>query len=212
MSGLFNFTFHWLDRLGEQANLLTIFLLAVADRVTLVLVPSEVVVPFAGFLVAQGRFDFWLMLAVITFGTLAGEIILFWLSAKVGRRFFIKYGKYFFVAKHDLEHVEQLFKKHGGKIVFWGRIIPVARMLIAIPAGISHMKLGKFIFYTFLGMLPYNLVFLYLGYLFGGNRQLLAETMEKYFGRFDWYFGAIIIVLVVWYIFRHIKRKHLTHE
>src|SRR3989338_9484346 len=211
MSRILEFTFRWLDTIAGEANLVVIFLLAVADRITLVLVPSEVVVPFAGFLVAQGRFSFWLVLAVITLGTLVGEILLFWFSKKVGRWFFEKYGKYFFVSKHDLEHVEQLFKKHGGKIVFWGRIIPVVRMLIAIPAGISKMQFKKFILFTLFGMLPYNLVFLYLGYLAGDNRQFLTDITEKYFGRFDWYFGATIVALVVLYILRHIKRKHLTH-
>lgn len=212
MLNIFDFTFHWLDQITPQISLLIIFLLGVADRITLVLVPSEIVVPFAGFLVAQGRFGFWAMLLAVNLGTLAGEALLFLISMKVGRRFFEKYGKYFFVSKHDLEHVGHLFKKHGGKIVFWGRIVPVARMLIAIPAGISRMSFGKFILYTFLGMLPYNLVFLYLGYLIGDNRQLLIETIDKYFGRFDLYGGVILGVLIVWYIWRHIKKKHLSHE
>lgn len=209
---IFHFSFQWLDQISDKVNLLWIFILAVADRVTLVLVPSEAVVPFAGFLVAQGRFGFWLMLTVITLGTLVGEITLFWLSAKIGRWFFVKYGKYFFVSQHDLEHVEALFKKHGGKIVFWGRIIPVARMLIAVPAGISRMKFPKFIWYTFLGMLPYNLALLYLGYLVGDNRQRLTEITEKYFNRFDIYFGLAILVFIAWYIWRHLKKKHLTHN
>src|SRR3989344_8332421 len=212
MSRILEFTFRWLDTIAGEANLVVIFLLAVADRITLVLVPSEVVVPFAGFLVAQGRFSFWLVLAVITLGTLVGEILLFWFSKKVGRWFFEKYGKYFFVSKHDLEHVEQLFKKHGGKIVFWGRIIPVVRMLIAIPAGIAKMRTTKFLFYTLLGMLPYNLALLYVGFVVGGNRQLLTETTEKYFGRFDLYFAVVFAVFVIWYIYRHIKNKHITHE
>ena len=211
MSRILEFTFRWLDTIAGEANLVVIFLLAVADRITLVLVPSEVVVPFAGFLVAQGRFNFLVMLGVITAGTLGGEALLFWVSMKIGRWFFEKYGKYFFISKHELDHVEQLFKKHGGKIVFWGRIIPVVRMLIAIPAGISRMKLKKFILYTLLGMLPYNLVLLYLGFLVGGNRQLLMETTEKYFGRFDWYFGIVIAILIIWYIIRHARKKHATH-
>src|SRR3989344_103923 len=209
MSRILEFTFRWLDTIAGEANLVVIFLLAVEDRITLVVVPSEVVVPLAGFLVAQGRFSFWLVLAVIALGTLVGEILLFWFSKKVGRWFFEKYGKYFFVSKHDLEHVEQLFKKHGGKIVFWGRIIPVARMLIAIPAGIAGMRFKKFILYTFLGMLPYNLAILYLGFLVGDNRQLLTETMNKYFGRFDLYFAVAFVGLVFWYICRHLKKKHL---
>jgi len=211
MQKIFDFSFQWLDKIADKANLLVIFLLSVADRVTLVLIPSEVVIPFAGFLVAQGRFNFLVMLGVITAGTLGGEALLFWVSMKIGRWFFEKYGKYFFISKHELDHVEQLFKKHGGKIVFWGRIIPVVRMLIAIPAGISKMQFKKFILFTLFGMLPYNLVFLYLGYLAGDNRQFLTDITEKYFGRFDWYFGATIVALVVLYILRHIKRKHLTH-
>lgn len=212
MSKIIEFSFQWLDQIADKINFLTIFLLSVADRVTLALIPSEVVIPFAGFLVAQGRFGFWPVLAVITFGTLMGEALLFWISLKVGRQFLEKYGKYFFVSKHDLDHVEQLFRKHGGKIIFWGRITPVIRMLIAIPAGVSGMKFSRFVFYTFLGLLPYNFAMLYLGFLVGDNRQLLTEMTDEYFGRFNIYGVIIIVVLVIWYIFRHIKKKHATHE
>ncbi|TSC74378.1 MAG: hypothetical protein G01um101444_295 [Parcubacteria group bacterium Gr01-1014_44] len=212
MSKIFEFSFQWLDQIADKINFLAVFLLSVADRVTLFLIPSEVVVPFAGFLASQGRFGFWSVLVIITMGALVGEALLFWFSIKAGRLFFEKYGKYFFVSKHDLDHVEQLFQKHGGKVVFWGRIIPVARMLIAIPAGIAKMKFGRFIFYTLLGMLPYNLALLYLGFLVGGNRQLLVETTHKYFGRFDIYGVIILAGLIIWYIVRHQKKKHLTHE
>ena len=85
-------------------------------------------------------------------------------------------------------------------------------MLIAIPAGISKMKFDKFIFYSFLGMLPYNLAFLYIGFLVGGNRESLIAITDKYFGRFDWYFGIALVILIVWYIIRHIGKKHASHE
>lgn len=211
MSKIFEFSFQWLDQIADKINFLAVFLLSVADRITLFLIPSEVVVPFAGFLASQGRFGFWPVLAVITMGALVGEVLLFWFSLKGGRWFFEKYGKYFFVSKHDLDHVGQLFHKYGGKIVFWGRIIPVARMLISIPAGVARMPVGKFLFYTFLGMLPYNLALLYLGFLVGDNRQLLTELTDKYFGRFDIYGGIIIAVLAIWYIWRHLRKKHATH-
>lgn len=189
-----------------------IFLLSVADRITLVLIPSEIVVPFAGFLAAQGRFNFWMILTVITAGTLVGEALLFWFSLKGGRRFLEKYGKYFFVSKHDLEHAESFFQKHGGKVVFWGRIIPVVRMLIAIPAGVARMPVGKFIIFTLLGMFPYNLAMLYIGFLAGDNRRLLTEMTERYFSRFDLYSGIALAILVIWYIWRHIGNRHATHQ
>lgn len=211
-SKIFEFSFQWLDQIADKVNLLTIFLLSVADRATLAFIPSEVVIPFAGFLVAQDRFEFWPVLIAITMGTLVGEALLFWFSFKGGRWFLEKYGKYLLISKHDLEHVEGFFRKYGGKIVFWGRIIPVVRMLIAVPAGISKMKFDRFVFYTFVGMLPYNLAMLYLGFLVGGNRQLLIETTEKYFGQFDTYGGIILAVFIVWYIWRHLKKKHATHE
>lgn len=212
MSKIFEFSFYWLDKIADKVDFWVMFLLSVADRITLVLIPSEVVIPFFGFLSAEGKFGFGMSLAVITAGTLAGEALLFWFSIKGGRWFLEKYGKYFFISKHDLEHVESLFQKHGGKIVFWGRIIPVARMLIAIPAGIARMRVGRFLLYTLLGMLPYNLAFLYLGFLAGDNRQRLTEMMEKYFGRFDLYFAVLLAGLIIWYIWRHLKKKHATHE
>lgn len=185
-----------------------VFVLGALDRITISLIPSEILLPIYGFLVEMGRFDFWLTFCVISFGAVLGELVLFGLSAKLGREVVERWGRYFLVSKHDLEHLERLFAKHGTKIVFWGRFLPVARAIVAIPAGISGMGWRRFAVYSFLGMLPYNFGFILLGLKAGEN----IEFFRQYFGVLEKAAYVVLAVLVIWYIFRHIQKKHATHR
>lgn len=192
-----------LSRLGYGG----VFVLGALDRVTISLIPTEVLLPMYGFLVERGRFSFWPTLWIINIGAIVGELVLFWVSAKVGRAVTERWGKYFFVSKHDLEHLDRLFAKHGSKIVFWVRLLPVGRAIVAIPAGIAKLNMGKFAFYSFLGMLPYNFLFLILGMKIGENISLF----QSYFGLLN---KAALIILgaaVAWYVYRHLKRRHASH-
>lgn len=183
------------------------FILSVLDRVTISLIPTEVLLPLYGFLIGHGAFSFWPVFGIISVGALLGEIVLYWIFAKGGRPFIEKYGKYFLVYKHDLEHLDRLFTKHGPKIVFWGRFLPVARAIVAIPAGVSKIEFKKFAIYSFLGMLPYNFALIVLGEKTGEN----FERFRPYFSIAEKIALIILVLFIVWYIYRHLKNRHLTH-
>ena len=185
-----------------------VFLLSALDRVTISLIPSEVLLPLYGFLVRQGSFSFLPTFLIISVGSLLGEAILYWIFAWGGRWFFEKYGKYFWVYKHDLEHLDRLFSKHGAKFVFWGRFLPFARSIIAIPAGISRLGLRRFLIYSFLGMLPYNLLLIFLGYKIGENFGVIRPYLDvtEKIGIF------VVMAFVTWYVYRHLEKRHATHH
>lgn len=197
----------WALKVIDQTGYLGVFLLSFLDRAAISLVPAEIVLPFIGFLVGQERFVFWIAMAVVIIAGLAGDLFLYWISLKFGRRILEKYGRYLLVSKHDLNRTDELFKKHGGKIVLISRFIPIIRSLIPIPAGIARMNLGKFILYTLAGSLPWKFGLIFAGLKAGEN----WDTLSLYFHKFDFVIIGIIAVAIVWYIYRHIKKKHSTH-
>lgn len=133
--------------------------------------------------------------------------MLFWISVKVGRAVVERWGKYFFVSQHDLDHLDRLFAKYGSKIVFWARLLPVGRAIVAIPAGIAKLNIGKFVLYSFLGMLPYNFLFIILGVKVGRNINLL----QSYLGVLNKIAFIILGIAVAWYVYRHLKKRHASH-
>lgn len=186
-----------------------VFLLSFIDRLTVFLIPAEIVLPAFGILVSRGEFSFWPVMVWVTAGNFMGNLALYFVFLKGGRPFLEKYGRYFLVTRHDLEHLDRLFLKYGDKIVFWGYFIPSSgRSIVPIPAGISRMRLSRFSLYTFLGSVPLNFLYVYAGIKAGDN----LDKILGYFEKFNYFFIAAVIILVVWYIYRHINKKHLTHE
>ncbi|WP_064091306.1 DedA family protein [Rossellomorea aquimaris] len=126
-------------------------------------IPSEVVLCYAGFMVSSGKLHFvGAFMSGVIGGTLA-QIFLYWLGYYGGRPFFDKYGKYLFIKKSHLEGAEKWFERHGTMVIFTARFIPIVRHAISIPAGISRMPLSIFILYTFAAMLPWTLLFMVVG-------------------------------------------------
>ncbi|MEM4259944.1 MAG: DedA family protein [Candidatus Woesearchaeota archaeon] len=165
--------------------------------------PSELVMPFAGFLVADGKMNFWLVALLSTIGTLLGSLISYFIGYRGGHRFVDKYGKYFLVDKHDLKITERYFKKSGEKTILISRFIPVVRHLISIPAGIGKMDLKKFSLYTVIGGGIWNIFLAWLGFLLGENWKEV-----KYYAEYISIPVAIILVIVcVYFVYRHVKNK-----
>ncbi len=158
-------------------------------------VPSEAVMPFAGFLVHEGKFDFFLALFSATVGSIAGSAISYWIGSHGGKIFVRKIGKYFLLNEEHLEQTENFFQSHGGKTIFISRFIPVVRHLISIPAGVGKMHFGKFIFLTALGAGGWNAVLLYVGVLLGQNWGLVAQNMKV----IDIAVLVIIVIGAVWF-------------
>ena len=207
--------FEWLDLIVRKFLLLidtcgypVVFLLSFIDRAAMNLAPAEVILPFFGFLIYQGKLSFWPVIVAVTFGGLLGDMALFWLSRKGGRWLLERCGKYIFVSRHELEHTDRLFAKHGGALVLFGRLLPPVRTFIAIPAGISGMGLGKFSLYTALGSLPWSLLLIYFGLKAGENWGFFMS----YLGRLDLIAAVVFVTLIAWYLFRHFLKKHFLHQ
>lgn len=163
--------------------------------------PSEVIMPFSGFLVAMGKLNFWLVVLIGTLGNLCGSILAYWIGSKGGRVLIEKYGKYILISHHDLNLADKWFAKYGDWTVFFGRLLPVIRTYISFPAGIAKMNFKMFSFFTFLGALPWCVLFTWLGVKMGNNWEIIQKTLHN----FDLLMLILVIVAVVWYIWRHLK-------
>jgi len=163
--------------------------------------PSEVIMPFSGFLVADGKMNFWLITLLGALGNLVGSWLAYWIGWRGGRPLIEKYGKYILISKHDLGLADGWFTKYGDWAVFFGRLLPVIRTYISFPAGISKMNFKRFTVYTFLGALPWTALFAWLGVKMGSNWEAIREKLHN----FDMAIGLTVLLLIGLYIWRHIK-------
>lgn len=170
-------------------------------------IPSEVVIPFSGFLVASGKFSVLGVVVVSTCANLVGSIVLFLIGRSGGRWILEHYGKYVFIHKKDLDVADRWFSRYGSAAVFWGRMLPVVRTFISLPAGVAKMSLPRFSLFTFLGALPWNFVLVLIGLKAEENWDLL----HNYFRKADIFIVILIIAGAVWYITRHLNKK-VSHE
>ncbi len=164
-------------------------------------IPSEAVMPFAGFLVAEGTFSFWEVVFFSTLGSLIGSLISYYIGFFGGRPFVEKIGKYFFLNKHHLDITENYFKKRGEITILIGRFIPVVRHLISIPAGIGKMNLLKFLIFTAIGAGIWNSVLIYVGYTLKNNWQEII----KYSQIIDIIIIIVFVIVVVYYLYKQNK-------
>jgi len=164
-------------------------------------VPSEMVMPFAGFLIANGNLNFWLVVLVSGLGSICGSLVSYSVGRYGGNPIVMKYGKYFLLDVKDLLNTEQWFKKRGEKTILISRFIPIVRHLISIPAGIGKMNLKKFIIYTAVGATIWNAFLAYMGFLLGKNWELVKHYSE--------YVSIPVLIilatLVILFIYKHLR-------
>jgi membrane protein DedA with SNARE-associated domain len=140
--------------------------------------PSEIVLIPAGYLAYQGEMDAGLVILYGTLGSIGGALFNYYLAKWLGRAFLLKYGKYMLIKEKTIINIEEFFKTHGSISTFSGRLIPVVRHYISIPAGIAQMNMTKFIAYTALGAGIWAAVLTILGYAIGHNQALLKEYLD----------------------------------
>jgi membrane protein DedA with SNARE-associated domain len=162
--------------------------------------PSEIIMPFSGYLVYTGEMKLWAVSVAGAIGCVLGSLVAYWVGAWGGRPLIEKYGKYILISHHDLDLADRWFNRHGEITIFVGRLLPVVRTFIAFPAGVARMSLWKFNLYTFIGSLIWCWLLAVIGVKLGEN----WNTLGVYFHRFDAVIGIILLVLVVWYVRRHI--------
>lgn len=141
--------------------------------------PSEIVVPPAGYLAWRGEMNIFLVIAAGIAGSMLGALFNYWIAVKWGRPFFEKYGKYFFVSKASLDKTEVFFAKHGHISTFTGRLIPVIRQLVSLPAGLARMPMKQFCFYTAIGSGIWVVILALVGYFIGSNQELINAEIKR---------------------------------
>lgn len=165
--------------------------------------PSEIIMPFAGFLAGVGRFRLgWVSLAG-AIGCNLGSAVAYFVGARGGRPLAEKYGQYVLISRHDLELADRFSARYGDPAVFLGRLLPIIRTFIALPAGISRMNFVRFNIFTFLGSLPWCWVLAFAGMKLGSHWTVL----RGYFHRFDEVVGAFIVLGIVWFVWNHLKNR-----
>jgi membrane protein DedA with SNARE-associated domain len=186
----------------SQLGYVGIFFLMMLESMILP-VPSEFVMPFAGFLVAQGSFNVIYVILASTLGSITGSLIFYYIGKTGGHTLVQRYGKYVLVDTEDVKKTEAWFNKRGDLTVFLARLVPVIRHLISLIAGIGKMNVKKFALYTILGAALWNGILTYLGYYLGQHWEEVSQYMEN--------LDIIIVILIIagclYFIYRHLKRR-----
>lgn len=201
--GLTESLLHLFTSIIGSTGYIGVFLLMIAESMVLP-VPSEAVMPFAGYLWFQGTFSLPLIIIASTLGSIVGSLISYWIGAKGGRLFVSKFGKYLLLNEHHLDKTEAFFSRFGEKTIFISRFIPVVRHLISIPAGTGKMKLPKFIIYTAIGSALWNTALTYCGYLLGKNWNMIRTFGEI----LDIIIVLAIIAVIIYFIRKRKQQKN----
>jgi membrane protein DedA with SNARE-associated domain len=173
-------------------------MVAMAIESAMVPLPSELILPYAGFLVSDQSaiepltgqpWSFWIVVVVATIGNTLGSLIAYGIGAWGGRPFLERYGRYLLVRPHEIELAEEFFRKYGRLTVFIGRLLPIVRTFISFPAGVARMPLGPFVLYSTLGALLWSILLVWLGEQLGANWTSLRHTLQP--------FDTLILVVVI---------------
>jgi len=169
--------------------------------------PSEVIMPFAGYLVYSGRFpSLWMVALLGAIGCNLGSVLAYEIGAFGGRPLIERYGRYIMMNRHDLEVSDRFFQKYGNVTVFIGRLLPVIRTFIALPAGIARMPRLRFHIYTFVGSYPWCYALAYVG-LKLGERWESDPRLKQWLHRFDALIVLVLVVGIVWFVRNHLKNR-----
>lgn len=176
----------------------------------LIPIPSEITMPFSGYLAQQGILNFWLVVIAGTLANLAGSLLAYWIGYVLEETVLLglikKYGKFVLFDEHEYHRAKKWFDKYGDKIVFISRLLPGIRTVISLPAGMFEMNLKKFIIYTTVGCLIWSILLTYIGVALGAN----WNSLEGYYRKFEIVIVIGLILSVLWYVDHKLKlRKKL---
>lgn len=196
---------HLITNLIANTGYSAIFFLMTIES-ALIPVPSEITMPFGGFLVGLGKLNFWWVVLVGGLGNLTGSLLAYalgyWGQDAVVRRLVRNYGKYLLITQGEVDRAESWFRQHGGKITFFSRLLPVVRTFISLPAGIAKMNVIHFSLYTLAGSLLWSAFLAWLGVILGKNWQIL----EVYFRKFDILIVVGVIALTGIYVYHKVQK------
>lgn len=166
--------------------------------------PSEITLPLAGFMVADGTLNFFWANVSVGLGSLVGSLIAYYVGYYGGRPFILKHGKNFFISEEKFNKADHIFNKYGGGAVFFGRLLPIIRTFISLPAGIARMDIKKFVLFSLVGMIPWNAVLIYLGFKFGKNYDTIIHPIFK---KFEYVIVVLIVLAILLLVFRSIRSR-----
>ena len=180
-------------------------LVAMAIESAMIPLPSELILPFAGFLVSDpgkieplthGPWGFWLVVIAATLGNTIGSLIAYAIGAWGGRPFLERYGKYLLIRPHEIEIAEHFFAKYGAATAFFSRLLPIVRTFISFPAGVARMPLGRFVAYSTAGAFLWSMLLVYAGTVLGANWVDIRHALQP----FDLLIAVGVVVLVVAFV------------
>lgn len=180
-----------------------IFLLMIAES-ALIPIPSEVIMPFSGYLVSTGTFNPAYVILAGSFGNLVGSLIAYYIGSRLGRAFILKYGKYILLKKSHLEFTESYFQKYGDRTTFISRLLPAIRTYISLPAGVANMNLKKFTIYTITGSIIWNTMLTYVGIRLGQEWTNIRQYSD--------YIDIAVIIGVIIAAIVFVKRRRMTKK
>jgi membrane protein DedA with SNARE-associated domain len=192
----------------SQMGYLGVFILMTLES-ALIPIPSEAIMPFSGFLVAQGRFNLVAVVVVGAFGNLFGSWLAYWLGYTKGekyiRKLVVKYGKFILLTEEEFDSSLKVFNKYGQWVAGISRMLPAIRTVISLPAGIAKLDFWKFSALTFFGSLIWSFILAYIGLILGKN----WEAIRPYFRKFDIVIVIIAIILVGAYLYHKLLSPKL---
>ncbi len=162
---------------------------AMAIESAMIPLPSELILPFAGFLVSDPKaiepitgqpWNFWIAVVVATIGNTLGSLIAYAIGAYGGRPFLERYGRYLLIRPHEIEAGDEFFRKYGAPTVFFGRLLPIVRTFISFPAGVTRMPIGKFVLYSTAGAFLWSIALVYAGMQLGANWVQIREILRPF--------------------------------
>ena len=162
---------------------------AMAIESAMIPLPSELILPYAGFLVSDPTqiepitgqpWNFWITVIVATIGNTVGSLVAYAIGAYGGRPFLEKYGRYLLIRPHEIEAADRFFERFGAATVFFGRLLPIVRTFISFPAGVTRMPIGKFVLYSTAGALPWSIALVWAGVQLGSNWATIREILKPF--------------------------------
>ncbi len=201
----------WVLEIMETLGYLGLFIVLVIENL-FPPIPSELVLPLAGFLVGIERFNFWGAVGASTFGALVGAWVLYGAGRWGGRPVILRYGRILRVTEEDLKRAEGWFERYGDWVVLFARMVPLARSIVSIPAGTMRMPILRFTLLTTLGTGAWNILLIWLGYLLGENWEAVSRWAGAYSDIVLFLFAAAFVVFVAFEILRRRARKRSKSE
>ena len=174
-----------------------VFLMAIESAC--IPLPSEVIMPFSGYLVSQGRFNLWWVATAGAIGCNLGSVIAYEVGYFGGRPLVERFGRFIWISRHELELADRFFVRFGNLAVFVSRLLPVVRTFIALPAGVARMRRIPFHIYTFLGSWPWCLGLAYVGQVLGEQWDK-DPRLKEWFHRLDAVIGLVLVAGVIWFV------------